>query len=178
MTIKTLYVELLKSEVFKSWKAENEECYLAHAFAILDPANKGEWQFGFYDNNKDVMTSFFMNENGVIKSPEAEVFKKEDSYVRELRMDVVKVDFDEAMKIAEKCQQENYKDDKPLKKIMLLQCLDLGTIWNISFFTERFNVLNIRIDAKTKKISEHKLNSMMDFSQEVVKGEGGKGNEN
>ncbi len=171
MSVKKQYKKLLESEVFRKWKDNNHETYFAHAFAILDSQNNGEWQFGFYNPDNDMITTFFMGAEAITHSPETEIAKHDTMKVNELDIEKVEIDFEEALQIAEKCQENNYEGDKSLKKVMILQNLSDGLLWNISFLTIKFSVINIRIDAITKEIIEHKKASMMDFASPQKGGE-------
>lgn len=163
MSVKAQHQKLVENEVFAKWKQKNDHCYLAHAFMMLDAENNGEWQFGFYNDQTDLMITFFIDAGGVSQSPETEIFKHEESKVRELNMDDVKVDFEESLAAADKCQNEDYKGEIPIKKIFILQNIEQGVVWNISYLTAKFNVLNLKIDASSKEILEHKKISMLDF---------------
>lgn len=171
MSVKKQYKQLLESEVFRKWKESNKSTYFAHAFSILDAENKGEWQFGFYNPDNDMITTFFMGD-AVTHSPETEIAKHDTTKINELDIEKVEIDFKEALQTAEKCQEDNYQGDKPLKKVMILQNLSDGLLWNVSFLTMKFNVINIRINAITKEIIEHKKASMMDFASPYKGGEG------
>ncbi|MDP2749275.1 MAG: hypothetical protein Q8O89_00400 [Nanoarchaeota archaeon] len=162
MAVKQKYDELMKSDVFKSWKQEHDTSFFAHAFALVEPDGSGEWQFGFFDTNNRLMTSFMMSKE-IMVSPETEVFEKPGNEIQELDMGSVKIDFPEAISCALDFQKNSYPTDAPIKRIILLQNIDGKAIWNISFLSQKFNVLNIRIDAATNKVVEHKLDSMLDF---------------
>ncbi|MBI2652931.1 hypothetical protein HYX00_05695, partial [Candidatus Woesearchaeota archaeon] len=42
----------------------------------------------------------------------------------------------------------------------------LGNIWNITYITEAFNTLNMKIDASNGKVLEHNLSSIFSFKKE------------
>jgi len=113
------------------------------------------------------MTSFFISNdktsNKITQSPETEIMKHEETKILELSMDEVDVDFEEALQIAENLQHEEYTGELPMKKVMLLQHLQEGIVWNLSYLTMKFTVLNIRIDATNRKIISHSKSAMMDF---------------
>ena len=126
-----------------------------------------EWQLGFYDNKKDKITTFVMNGNNIKIRPEEDVFKKEDMNVNEVQVNKIKLTFDNAILKADEFQQKNFPKDKSIKTIAILQNIDkLGNIWNITYVTEAFNILNMRIDASTGRILEHNLASILSFRKE------------
>ena len=71
--------KLKKSTAFKEWFAVNKKQTLSHAFAMCDSeqaaSDIAEWQIGYYNSEKDRMTTFFVGK-AITKSQEAEVFKE------------------------------------------------------------------------------------------------------
>ena len=108
------------------------------------------------------MTSFIMGQEVVVNAEE-NIFKEEHQEVKELDVEKIKISMEKALEIAEKVQQEEYKSDPVMKKILIIQNIDLGQVWNITFITQTFKTLNIKIDADSGKVIEHKANSLMDF---------------
>ena len=148
---------------FKEWKKTNKHSYLAYAFRMIDEPDK-DWQIGYY-NKDDTMTTFTIEKDDIKVTPEEEVFKKPKTKVNKLNLSSVKVDFDKALDIAINQQQKKYKKDAPLKRIIILQSLDIGTVWNITFVTQCFNTLNFKISGSDGKIKEEKLTPLMDFAK-------------
>ena len=155
------YEEIINSDEFKDWRKKNPETYLAHAFTMLDENNKGSWQIGFYDKKTDRMTSFEKKEKITVTENE-EIFKKEER-IKELDMSKVKIDCEKAMQTANELQQKEYKQETPFKKIVILQNIKSGLVWNITFVTQSFKTLNIKIDATTNKVVKYVLTSLMDY---------------
>ncbi|MBW3022928.1 hypothetical protein KY308_02405, partial [Candidatus Woesearchaeota archaeon] len=58
---------------------------------------------------------------------------------------------------------EKYKTHIPIKRIAILQHLPIGQVWNITYVTQSFNTLNIKINAETKEIVSDKLVSIVQF---------------
>ena len=162
MKIKELIEKLESSKEFKEWKKENYASSLVHVFKMFDEANKDDWQIGFY-NPDDTITTFIIGKEGIQILPEAEIFKKPDAKIMKLSVEDIKVELDEAIGDARKFQEKEYPNEKPTKEIVILQKLDRGLVYNITFVTQAFNTLNIKIDAKTGKVVHHKLMSLMDL---------------
>jgi uncharacterized membrane protein YkoI len=80
-----------------------------------------------------------------------------------LSVEDVKIELDEAMKNARKFQEKEYPKEKSMKEIVILQKLDSGQVYNVTFVTQAFNTLNIKLDSKTGKVVKHKLMSLMDL---------------
>lgn len=160
MEFKKAVDRLLKSKEFKEWKHTCKNSHLAHGFISVD--DNDQWQIGYYNKETDKITSFVMGSEIVI-NPEENIFKEEHTEVKELDLDKINVDESKALEIAENLQQTYYSSDPPMKKILIIQNIDLGQIWNITFITRTFKTLNMKIDAETGRIIEHKATSIMQF---------------
>jgi hypothetical protein len=166
MDIKPALKKLEDSLAFKEWHKKNKDTYFSYAFKIQQEM-PDEWQLGFYDKKKDKITTFVVNDSAISIRPEEEVFKKEESKVNEINLEKVKLTFEAVLGKANEFQQKNYQNDKSIKTIAILQnIVEYGTIWNITYVTEAFNTLNMKIDASNGKVVEHKLSSVFDFRKE------------
>ena len=56
---------------------------------------------------------------------------------------------------------ENYKGSSMFKAFMILQNIDAGQVWNITFVTQQFKTINIKIDANTGSCVSHKMISLI-----------------
>lgn len=162
MKIKKLIKDLESSEEFKQWKKENYSSSLVHIFKMFDEANKDEWQVGYYNKN-DTITTFIVGKYSISITPESEIFKAPETKIMKLSIEDAKIDIDEALEIAEKFQEKEYAREIPIKKIIILQKLDIGQVYNVTFVTRAFNTLNIKVDSKTSEIKKHDLLSLMDL---------------
>ena len=149
---------------FKEWKKDNKDSFLVHAFRMIDETDK-DWQIGYY-NKDDTMTTFVIERDDIKITPEEQIFKKPETKIKPLDVKDVKIDFDKALEIATEKQKNSYKKDSPLKRILILQDLDVGNVWNITFVTQCFNTLNFKICSKTGKIKEEKVTSLMSFTDQ------------
>ena len=75
----------------------------------------------------------------------------------------MKKDFGEALVIAKRLQQEKYPNEKSIKDIVVLQALEVGQIYNITFVTQTFKTLNIKLDSSTCKLISDELISLIKF---------------
>ena len=166
MEIKPALRKLEESKDFRNWHKKNKGTYFSYAFNIPQEM-PDEWQLGFYNKKKDKITTFVLNNRGVSIKPEEEVFKKEETKVNEISLEGVKITFEEALGKASEFQSKNYPKDKGMKTIVILQNMDgFGTIWNITYITELFNTLNMKIDASTGKVVEHNISSIFSFRKD------------
>ena len=162
MQVKGIIKRLEQNKKFQKWRTENYASSLVHIFKMLDKANKDDWQIGFYNPN-DTITTFIVSKNKVETIPESEIFKKPEEKIMKLTVEDVKLDMDKAIEKAKNFQETEYPKDKPVKEMVILQKLNIGQIYNITFITQSLNTLNIKIDSKNGKIVKHGLISLMDL---------------
>ena len=147
------YKKLLSSNTFKDWKNKNKDSYLCSCFNILENEDSN-WQFDFYNKNNTI-TSFIMN-NKIEIDKDQEIFQKEKTELKELNLEKVKLKLSEALKLIKTKYKDNF-----FKTIAILQ----PYVWNITLISSEFKILNIKIDAITKKIISEKYESVLKFKQ-------------
>ncbi len=151
--------ELLESStMFMDWRKEHDNDYLVHGFVLLEPGQDKEWQIGYYDPESKKIASFNVGVR-IEKSPEEDVFSQ-DGEVRALDPSKVKVGFADALLKANHVQKEKYSTHIPTKRILILQHLEMGQVWNVTYVTQTFSTLNIKIDAETGDILKDNLVSL------------------
>ena len=167
MDFKATLKKLEDNSKFKSWKKNNKNSYFSYAFKIPQEMKEDEWQLGFYNKKNDKIFTFVVKGSNIEMKPEEDVFKKEDMKVNEVQLSKVKLTFDNALSKANEFQEKNFPKDKSVKTIAIMQNLpELGNIWNITYVTETFNTLNMKIDASTGKVLENNLSSIFSFRKE------------
>ncbi len=160
MEVKKLYEKLTGSSEFKAWKKKNPKAYLVHFFK-MEEENRGGWQIGYYDREKDRITTFLVGEQiGII--PEQEVFKKTMA-IKRLVITKVEIDAEKALGSIKRLQEREYSAEKPIKTVMILQNIGRAQVWNITYITKSFNTLNVKIDASSGRVIQHKLSSLVKF---------------
>ncbi len=165
MDLKPALEKLEKSADFRKWHNKNKQTYFSYAFRIPQEM-PNEWQIGFYDSKKDKITTFVLGSTVEIR-PEEDVFKEEESEVNEIELKKVKLDFDSIISKANEFQGKNFPKDKSVKTIAILQNIPkYGNIWNITYVTESFNTLNMKLDASTGNVIEHNISSIFSFRKE------------
>ena len=125
--------KLENSDNYKEWQKDNVNSYLSYAFVMMDINQEKqdlEWQIGYYLPKEDKITTFTIDKE-IRKNPDSEIFKN-NTKVYELKIDKLKVACRDAWKISDKMQKEKYPFLTPLKKITILQKLDIGQLWNIT----------------------------------------------
>ncbi len=165
MDVKALIGEVKKSEEFKKFIEEQKNSTLAHAFIMTNQDdNVIDKQVGFYNHDIKRIISFTFENNTIKRMQEAEVFRKEKTAIKELKLSEVATTFDEINKKATAFLKEKYKST-PSRKIFILQHLDVGQVWNITFLTNRLSTVNIKVDAATEEIISDEEVQIMDFKQ-------------
>jgi hypothetical protein len=162
MEILNLIKRLEESPEFKDWIEKNKGSFLAHIFKMLDDANQDDWQVGYY-NKDDTITTFILTPNEIKVAQTENIFKKPDAKIEKLQKEKIKVDITLALQTAEKIQATEYKNEIPYKIITILQKLDMGQVYNITYITQSFKVLNFRIDSSSGKVLKKSLQPIMDF---------------
>ena len=167
MDLKPALKKLQQSPSFRKWHDKNKSTYFSYAFKIPQEMQENEWQLGFYDSKSDKITTFVMKNDSIDIRKEDDVFKEDETKVHQLEMDKIKLDLNEALAKAVEFQSKNYPKDRSVKTIAILQNIaGSGNIWNITFITESFNMLNMKIDASTGSMASYNLSSILSLRKE------------
>ena len=162
MDIKPVLEKLEKSDDFLKWKSKNKDTYFSYAFKIPQEMQE-DWHIGYYNKDRDKITTFVVTGNGIDIKPEDEIFK-EERQVNGINLSNLKLSFEEIMDKAREFQAKTYPKEKSVKTIAILQSHpSLGDVWNITYITEAFNTLNMKIDASSGNVLDHKIASIFDF---------------
>jgi hypothetical protein len=177
-TIKGIINAVESSDEFKTWRLENSKSYLSSLFATVEnnDTSPKEWLISYYNKDRNTFTTF--NSNGKQKATKEEAFKKNKTLTK-LEPDDVKVELPGALGEAEKLMKDEYNNQEVSRKIAILQILSSGeieknkqqpedkmiTVWNMTYITTAFNVINIKLDAVTGKVIKHNMSGVMDFIQ-------------
>jgi hypothetical protein len=138
------------------------DSFLAHAFTMKEDEGFESWQLGYYSPKKNKITVFELDES-VTVMPESDIFKKEETEVKALDISRIKLDVDEAIEAALKVNKENYPQVLSNKQILIIQNIDVGQVWNITFISPGMDVLNIKIASDTGKVVSHNLSRLFEF---------------
>lgn len=146
------------SKEFKLYQKNNPNAYLVHIFFMTGNGI----DVGYYNAETDLLAAF-NTKNEVKKVVEEKPFKQSTT-IHLLDLKKVKLSMDDAFDIAIQCQKEKYKNELVNKEIVILQELEgCGIIYNITFITESFKTLNIKIDAQTKNIVSENIAPLIGF---------------
>ena len=165
MLLHKLLKTLKASPVFATHHSSSE--YLSSFFVVASGELTPEvWELSFYDSGDDRSIIYHIDpDKGTVERTEGKVFKQSSSTVHPLLLDRVMVDFAQALAAARQLQQKVYTAHPPSKAIFVLQDLGAGPLWNITFITQTFHVLNIKVDAVTGAILSHELSTVFQWKQ-------------
>jgi len=151
------------SKEYKSWKEKHSGFYLAHAFVMQDEANKGILQIGYFNAKKDRMATFIVSPDTISVTQEQEVMKAEQC-ISELDVEKIKLTVEEAISAAKKCIDENYAREMILKSFFIIQEIAGIPMFNITYLTQGFKTINIKINATDGTIVKHSSGVIAQFS--------------
>lgn len=151
--LKKLVESVEASEEFKEVKG----LYLCSLFSIMEK-DEGSWQVDYYNSKEDKMISFLVNDK--IKREESKIFKEKEAKVEKLEIDDIKIGLKEAFKSANKLHKDKYNNETINKKIVILQVVK-KPIWNITYLTASFNIINFKIDAVFGEIISDNISSAL-----------------
>ncbi len=154
MSFKDKVKKIKDSDVFKNLR---KKLYLCSCFSIDD-----DWQYDFYDKKSKKMTSFKIDGGVRLLETESKVFQKEKVDIEKLNLDKVKVDLSEALLKIDKIKKKRVSSEDINKKIVILQCIKVP-LWNISYLTTSFNILNVKINANSGELISEKFESLLNF---------------
>jgi len=162
MDLHETLAKLTRHPLFIEWHEKNKEYFLAHAFVMLDEANKNTWQIGFYNAEKEKMVTFILSDKVVQHTEEQEVLRSEAD-IQPLKPEEVTHSVEDALNTTKKCLEENYRGEKPIKEFFIIQHAEGHAMFNITYFTQSLKTINIKIYAKTGKIFKHSVQSLAEF---------------
>ena len=155
---------LQKSKNFKNFKKTSPNSYLCAGFMIIEDLKKIPWQIDYYCPDKDAITTFSVGED--IQQKETSKITKSGDPIKELNLENIDVDFEHALKIIDELLKTKYPDEKANKIITVLQHMKEAEVWNVTYITQKFNILNIRINAENGEILEEKIQPVFSFKKE------------
>jgi hypothetical protein len=167
MKVKQVLSDLRATKQFKEWHTKNKESKLVHVFVALEHGVPPAYDIGFFDAKKNLMTSFVVDEitKEIQINESDEVFIEPGKSILPLDESKIKIDLIDAENISQNLQKEKYKAHLPVKAILLLQNLEIGQVWNVTYITKSFQTLNMKIDSETGKIIEEKLHQIFSFDK-------------
>ena len=157
--LKKAVKKLQDAQEFKNFKKKNPGAYLVSCIIITDGKKTGDWQVDYYQPKKHKITTFILEDELWLKR-EDDIFQKEKTGLKELKLNKVKISMDEMLELMEKLRKKKYPGDCPNKIISILQNLDGKTIWNVTSLTSTLKIWNIKLDAENGRVIEEKIENV------------------
>lgn len=157
--LKKLVQDVESSNEFKKFK---DDIYLCSLFNIIDKA-EGNWQIDYYNPKKDKIVSFII-ENGAIRSEESKIFRGKEAKVAKLDLNEIKINLKEALNIVNKIHKDKYLNETVNKKIVILQVIE-QQLWNITFITAGFNIINFKLNAVSGELISDSIASALSLGR-------------
>jgi hypothetical protein len=157
--------KLESSKIFKEFRKEKPDYYLTHIFTMFDNDKQGPWQVGYYNKEKDRIVVFDVTDT-ILQHDEEEVFKK-GKFVKKLDIANV-IPFEEALAKTEEFRIKTYPGELVSQKIIILQNIHEGIVWNITMISMQLNMLNIKLKASDGQILQHTLDPLLKLGKDKV----------
>ena len=158
MEFRKLIEETRNSKEYKDFMDSNPEAYLVHVFFMTNSSP----QIGFYSKKSKKVSTFEINTlNTSIVFHEEQPFQETEHDIKELELSKITIDFNKALEIANNIKDEFYKKEMVNRQVVILQHLNIGQIFNITFITQTFKTLNIKINAETEEVISHELANLI-----------------
>jgi len=162
--LKELLSSLEESKTFLDWKKEHSKAYLSHFFVQVSSnlELKSSWEIGYYNPEDEKVSTFSLDDDKKFLLKDSDdVFKKDESKVEELKLDDIKVQFEEA---TDKLKELVPKEFPGVMSILgdgfvILQVIKGQKMWNLTLVTQKLTMVNLKIDTeKGKLIKKDEIN--------------------
>lgn len=165
MGVGEILAKLEKTKEFLDWRRHDRLSYLAHIFIMLDENSERSLQIGYYNKDSDNMVVFIERKKGFEKSQEMGIFKKPEAVIDELDPKKVRIDFSEADAISKELKEKEYHNELLQREIQILQMLEGRPVYNMTYITASFKILNIKVNAEDRTVESHMLKPIMDLGK-------------
>ncbi|MEM2031766.1 MAG: hypothetical protein QW210_00285 [Candidatus Woesearchaeota archaeon] len=130
-------------------------------------------QIAFLSENLETLKIFYLknkeNKTQIVFSEEENVTIDEKRNEQKINLDEIKISYSKTKDLFNDFLKKNYSKTKLLKIFYILQNSNLGLIWNITGLCADFDVLNVKICAKTGNILEFSKEQMFYYDIQELK---------
>jgi hypothetical protein len=154
--LQNAYKKVIDSNLFQKWREVHKKAYLCSFFMLIGEKNPMSWQVDFYNPMDDTITSFLADDEVKQIHKDSKIFKPGKNRLNKLVLDNIKINLKEAYGAIENLKNEKYKAEIPARQIIILQNLKTP-LWNITYMTTSFKLLNFKVDAITGDIMEEEV---------------------
>lgn len=130
-------------------------------------------QVGFLSENLETLQIFYFknkeNHTQIVFSEEKNVTINEEKNEQKIDLDNIKISYSKTKELFKEFLKKNYQKTKLLKIFYILQNSSQGIIWNITGLCADFDVLNVKICARTGNILEYSKEQMFYYNIQELK---------
>ncbi len=152
-----------QSEAFTAWRSSHSSAFLSHAFVMLESETDRVWQFGFFDDSSSKVTTFVLAPEGVRVMPEEEIIGK-GMAVAPIAADAVTASVNAVLEAANAARHAHYPQESRIKTFFIVQMSAGKAVFSVTFLTQSFKTINVKIAADTCDVMEHSMAALMDFA--------------
>ena len=155
-----------QKQIFLDWEKGHPNNFLSHFFCQINSnlEEKSNWDFGYYDKEKDKITTFTQNENEFQIKNEDDIFKKENDTVEKLNFEQIKIKLSEAKKTIKENLTKLFPNEQIGDGFVILQTIKQETTWNFTFVTKTLKLINIKVNTSNGDISSHQAVELLQKS--------------
>jgi len=164
MNVNELVEKVKADSSYTDFLGNSPKSFLAHIFMMSDGDTMRDLQVGYYNPENKKMTSFSIDGEKIIRMPEQDIFQKPGNTVKELDMSVVKAEQVAVKEGVEKVVKDKYNAEGS-KKIFILQNIDAGQVWNVTYLTTKFSTINFKVDSSSMEILSDEEVQLIDMNR-------------
>jgi len=132
--------------------------YLCSAISFVQPGKGPEsWDLNYYNSERHEIATIQVTERGITHKGIDKPFK--DSIPKLVDLKNIAVTFSDAFGIAEALLKEKHAQSP--NKIFVSLHTEGAEIWSINFILGSLQIMQVKIDAKTKSVIDSKLHNLM-----------------
>ncbi|MEK6874397.1 MAG: hypothetical protein AABX52_01460 [Nanoarchaeota archaeon] len=160
MQFQKLVNRLKRSPEYKNYHSSHPKGFLAHIFVQNEGINNSMYQLGYYDPASLRMTTFIIGDD-IQSINDQEILADPETQITPLLIKDVKADQEEIYTKAEEIREKMYPQSVPIKQFFIIQNSLLGPIFNITYLTQRFSTINIKISTTDLNVLKHNEQELM-----------------
>ncbi|MBI4449419.1 hypothetical protein HY641_05335 [Candidatus Woesearchaeota archaeon] len=150
---------------YATHKKTHPHIFLAHIFYLDDPANKDSCQAGYYDSAHQRMTTFVVSGDTIETIPDQEVLQDPETPIQPLDITHVAHDEHAILTAAQEVITLHHPKAFPIKRFFIIQNSNLGEIYNVSYLTQTFSSVNIKLAIRDLSVLKHSESQLMNFDK-------------
>jgi|SRR3989344_3717730 len=144
-----------KIRLSEKFRALINKSYLISCF-LNDDLIKKIWEYNFFSRDNNIIYTFFVDNNEVILKDSSNLLVNKKDNQEELFLNNIQLDEKEVVALVNFFLNKKYKNDKFSKMIISIESSNF-ILWNITVVLKNLNIINIKINDKTREIIGDKI---------------------